>query len=302
MLYTELRRYHANYRNSKMEENKNEECACVGIRTCLKCEMNHKSETLSQNQRECKHYYYNHATKSAELTTITQNEINELPHFFEFPGVIVINDFISHSEEIALVNAIDGEIWKLSQSGRRKQDFGPKVNFKKQKCKIASFSGLPSYCKFAVDRLSSINGLNDFKTVELCNLEYSPERGSAIDPHFDDSWLWGERLVTLNLLSDSWLTMTWGGSSINWKNLPCIGMIDPTDIKVKIPLRARSLVVLHGPARHSWKHGILREDIKNRRVCCTFRELSFEFLNGNQRNQGCNLLKIANTFSGNVVI
>lgn len=33
--------------------------------------------------------------------------------------------------------------------------------------------------------------LEDFRPVEQCNLDYSPERGSAIDPHLDDAWLWG---------------------------------------------------------------------------------------------------------------
>eukprot|EP01066_Platyproteum_vivax_P017942 Platyproteum_vivax@DN7459_c0_g1_i10.p1 len=39
-------------------------------------------------------------------------------------------------------------------------------------------------------------------------MEYTPERGSAIDPHFDDFWLWGERLLTLNLLTNTTLTFS----------------------------------------------------------------------------------------------
>ena len=50
---------------------------------------------------------------------------------------------------------------------------------------------------------SNVTSLNDFRCVELCNLCYEPDRGAAIDPHKDDEWLWGERLVTLNLLSDT---------------------------------------------------------------------------------------------------
>uniref|UniRef100_K7F0I8 Alpha-ketoglutarate-dependent dioxygenase AlkB-like domain-containing protein n=1 Tax=Pelodiscus sinensis TaxID=13735 RepID=K7F0I8_PELSI len=52
------------------------------------------------------------------------------------------------------------------------------------------------------------SALEDFFPVEQCNLDYLPERGSAIDPHFDDWWLWGERLVSLNLLSKTVLSMS----------------------------------------------------------------------------------------------
>ena len=34
-------------------------------------------------------------------------------------------------------------------------------------------------------------------------LEYDPSRGAAIAPHIDDSWIWGERIVTCSLLSCS---------------------------------------------------------------------------------------------------
>ena len=51
-------------------------------------------------------------------------------------------------------------------------------------------------------------GLSAYEPVEQCHLDYSPDRGSAIDPHRDDTWLWGEQLVTVNLLADSVLTFT----------------------------------------------------------------------------------------------
>lgn len=57
-------------------------------------------------------------------------------------------------------------------------------------------------------KFKEISELSDFKIVELCHLEYCPERGASIDPHADDSWLWGERLVTINLNSSTVLTLT----------------------------------------------------------------------------------------------
>lgn len=195
---------------------------------------------------------------------------------FNFSGVEIIPNFISPEEEKALINEIDFISWKESQSGRRKQDYGPKVNFKKQKVKFATFNGLPSYINPIIMRMNNLPYLKDFKVVEQCNLDYSSERGSHIDSHFDDDWLWGEHLVTLNLLSDTWFTMTYPESELlNLKDISIKGInnelldkmksqsFSPSDltsekVKVKIPMQQRSLIILKGSARYKWKHAIER--------------------------------------------
>ena len=136
--------------------------------------------------------------------------------------------------------------------------------------------------------MSHIPVLQNFQPVELCNLEYIPERGSSIDPHFDDFWVWGERLVTLNLLSETAYTMT------SDKEL---------GIKVKIPFPRRSLLVLYGPARHEWQHSICRSDIRSRRIGITVRELTAEFLEGgSEESVGKDLLETASSFQGVTVV
>lgn len=140
----------------------------------------------------------------------------------------------------------------------------------------------------------------DFSPVELCNLDYRPERGAAIDPHLDDSWLWGERLVTFNLLSDTVLTF----STPNHTPSPQVTMetqnhtpnptpsshatvanhtSDPTpssQVAVEISMPRRSLIVVSGTARGDWLHSIQRQHVTSRRVAITLRELSEEFLPG----------------------
>ncbi|CAM2103948.1 unnamed protein product [Caretta caretta] len=123
-------------------------------------------------------------------------------------GVFLLEEFINQDEESEMVQLMDQDDWKLSQSGRRKQDYGPKVNFKKKKLKAGGFIGLPSFSQEIVQRMKAHSMLEDFFPVEQCNLDYLPERGSAIDPHFDDWWLWGERLVSLNVLSKTVLSMS----------------------------------------------------------------------------------------------
>jgi len=126
-----------------------------------------------------------------------------------------------------------------------------------------------------------VPGLTDFVPVELCNLEYAPERGSAIDPHLDDNWLWGKRLVTINLLSDTFLTFTSGTEQL------------------LVPQPRRSLVVVSGSARHIWKHSINRQHIVSRRLSITLRELSAIFLPGGEQEElGRELLATASSYAG----
>ena len=123
------------------------------------------------------------------------------------PGIKFFLDFISVDEESKLLQDLDRLPWDLSQSGRRKQNFGPRANFKKRKTKVGNFAGFPSCTQFIQERFSTVpEYLNGYRTVEQCSIEYKPETGSCIEPHIDDVWIWGERIVQLNLLSDSVLT------------------------------------------------------------------------------------------------
>lgn len=125
-----------------------------------------------------------------------------------YPFVQIIEDFVSEAEEAALVRDCDELPWDASQSGRRKQNFGPKANFNGRKVKAGRFSGFPLATRFVQDRFATVATLTGYRTVEQCAIEYRPETGACIEPHVDDAWVWGERIVQLNLLSDSVLTLT----------------------------------------------------------------------------------------------
>ena len=50
----------------------------------------------------------------------------------DFDGIFLVEDFLTEAEEASLVEQIEADPnWKESQSGRRKIDYGPQVNFKK---------------------------------------------------------------------------------------------------------------------------------------------------------------------------
>ncbi|KAK0148764.1 Alpha-ketoglutarate-dependent dioxygenase alkB 4 [Merluccius polli] len=272
-------------------------CGCKGIRSCLLCERLKGGDQLNGNEAKVKlHFCYEPVLKLA---------VHEdgKPTSFPFPGVFIWEDFLSEEEEEVLVREMDKNVWSPSQSGRKKQDFGPKVNFKKRKVRLGDFQGLPAISKALVERMVREPVLAGFQPVEQCNLDYHPERGSSIDPHLDDSWLWGERLVTVNMLSDIVLTMSRHATRALELGLGSEDINDDEkeeeqEVQVAVRLPRRSLVVLYGEARHEWKHAIHREDVTARRLCSTYRELSAEFLPGGpQAEVGGRLLDVALSFS-----
>ncbi|KAL8581231.1 hypothetical protein ACOMHN_038331 [Nucella lapillus] len=260
-----------------------ESCGCKGVRSCLICEGTKSVTTETTQSSETEVYSF-----CLECCTAFRETLSQHPHHHVgsvlFQGITIIQEFISPEEEDFLRDHIYQASFVVSQSGRRKQDFGPKVNFKKKKLRADKFSGLPNYAKFLFDRMQTYPELSDFLPVELCNLEYCADRGAAIDPHFDDFWVWGERLVTVNLLSDSVLSFT-------NEALP--------NVEVQVPLLQRSLIVVEGDARNVWRHGIHRHHITGKRIATTLRELTPEFLEGGQRaEEGKRLLDVALQFQG----
>lgn len=218
-----------------------------------------------------------------------------------YDGVYLQLNFVSPEEGQFLIEACDAMDWDLSQSGRRKQNFGPKVNFKKRKLKLGDFNGFPRFSKIVHDKFKNVDVMKDFRTVEQCALEYDPDKGASIDPHIDDCWIWGERVVSLSLLSDSVLTMTLFKGSLEKYNLSCcydyINNFDrffteDRDIIVRIPMPSCSLLVLTGSARYAWEHCILRSDITTRRICLAYRELTPPYLeDGKLYAEGQDVLK-----------
>jgi len=213
-------------------------CACKGRRTCALCinpEIN--PDTVAR----------------PVLPTIIPKNDEE----FLDKGVQVIRNFLTpeeHDKVVALI--LENEKFTDSQSGRKKVDYGPRVNFRKKKIKLPpTFIGFPSYVKFIIDRLYE---KCNFKTHEVLFLEYEPERGAHIDPHLDDEWAWGEQIINLNLLSPTVLTLA------NSKN------------EIAVTLNCGDLMVLTKEARHVWTHEIKQEHITEHRLCITVRDISKE--------------------------
>ena len=111
--------------------------------------------------------------------------------------------------------------------------------------------------------------MQGFQPVELNILEYQEERGSHIAPHFDDFWIWGERIIGINLLEAT--TMTF------YKT------IGKTPIEIEIFVPKRSMYLISGKSRTLWMHGIKQEHIRGRRMVLTLREVASKFKSENEQ-------------------
>jgi len=314
--------------------NTNRPCGCKSFNSCYLCEAQYglsgiepALEKIDQLEEQrifcplCRHLY--------DPVGHTLHLCGQTPSEF-FPGLEIYPNFISFTEELRLFHDLDSVPWDTSQSGRRKQNYGPKANFKKRKVKMGSFRGFPLNTKFLQDRFKSIPSLEDFRPVEQCSIEYRPETGARIDPHIDDCWVWGERIVQLNTMCDSMLTLFpyvgdpyrynledvsrypkimndfTGLVDFNpfnklrkWDEFKSYGVEQKRDLKrvIRVPLPRRSLLVMYGNPRYNWEHCILRRDIASRRIVIAYREFTPTYLpNGPEEAAGREILAKAENF------
>ncbi|KAF0294848.1 Alpha-ketoglutarate-dependent dioxygenase alkB 4 [Amphibalanus amphitrite] len=125
---------------------------------------------------------------------------------------------------------------------------------------MGSFKGFPEFGRRVQERLTREPVLAGYQTIEQCSLEYRANEGSCISPHIDDC------------LAPS------AQEPLLWHQLSR----PPT---VRLPMPARSLLVMQAEARYEWLHGILRSDISGRRVCLALREFTPAFMPGGEEEQ-----------------
>lgn len=287
-------------------------CCCTGLRYCRSCFSTERVNKILEGQinfRKPEEVILNQFTKdrtsSCSFLQLAPSSLSLCPNcgiVFDLPrlvencsdhslvspsklqveGVFIIKEGVTEEQERFLMECLDKELgWKESQSGRRKLEFGPKRNFKKKKVKLPENVGMPSVLaplcdiasQFAVEKTEK-----EFYIAEVSVLDYSANRLSGFDPHVDDTWLWGERIVGANLLSDAVFTF-----------------VNSESVSVNVVLPRRSLFMMSGKSRYEWMHGINPCYIKGRRVSITMRELSDEInLQDPEMCEG--ILRAAKTF------
>lgn len=181
----------------------------------------------------------------------------------EIGGLNYFSSYISESEEVVLLAAIDSEYW-LDDLKRRVQHYGFRYDYKSRKVDSTMYLGsLPSWACSIAERLVA-NGHMTVQPNQLIVNEYLP--GQGISAHVDCIPCFGPTLSSLSLNSSCLMDLT---------------SLKGTD-KVSILLNPRSLLVLGGSARYQWKHAIAARKSdrvdgsilqRGRRVSLTFRNV-----------------------------
>jgi len=195
-----------------------------------------------------------------------------------FGGLVVWPDFVSEAEAGCLLEEIESRPFTPAQSGKHKQHFGPRMNFRRKSMNPSRFEGLPSFARDLERRVREraaaeeeapglVRALEPYVTTDTFVLRYDAAQASNLDLHVDDTFAYGELILDLSLESDGWLTFLDGD--------PQSG-IDRAFTCVRAALPSRSMALLFGPARSAWFHGIRAEDTTGRRTSITLRTLGSE--------------------------
>lgn len=198
-----------------------------------------------------------------------------------FRGVRLYPNALERAEAETLLARIEARPFAPSQSGKQKQHFGARFNFMRRRMNAERFAGLPDYAGWIEDRLRALvaadragdptdlaaarRALETYQTTDVFVLRYLERERSNLDFHVDDVFAYGEAIVDLSLDSDSVLSFLAPAAGRGGAPGPDI---------VRVPLPARSLALLYGPARFEWQHAILPEDVRGVRTSITLRTLA----------------------------
>jgi len=179
------------------------------------------------------------------------------------PGLTYFSDFIEGPMQDRLIQTIDRQPWEKSLK-RRVQQYGYKYDYKIRAIDATEPLGpLPTWADQLASVLHKRGILNTIPDQVIVN-EYLP--GQGIASHIDRESCFGEAIAILSL-----------GSSVVM-NFSDAGSQEPLECWLK----PRSLLLLEGPARYQWRHGIAARKrdryqgtfhARSRRVSLTFRRV-----------------------------
>jgi alkylated DNA repair dioxygenase AlkB len=182
-----------------------------------------------------------------------ETESIDLP---KIPGLGYLPNYISKAEEAALIAAIDAAAWNTSWQ-RRRQLYGASYGRAEGEPRT-----MPAWSTKLAERMFA-EGITTRSFDQLLVNEYQP--GQGISMHCDYE-TFDDTVVSLSLLS------------------PCVmDFRNPQgNRRESLLLEPRSLLVLSGPARYEWQHGIAarKSDVwqgmkipRSRRISVTFRSV-----------------------------
>ena len=267
-------------------------CACTGVRWCARClDPQVRARFKLDDPVPCPEILRERpgpgpAQPAGAPLHFFDPVTQSAPSCPEFRGLRVYRDLLDAAEEAALLTELEQTPFFAAQSGKGKQHYGPRINFNKRRMNTQVFRGIPAYARrierrlrerarddptlSQPDREQLEAALSSYETTDVFVLRYQPEQASNLDFHLDDTFAYGELIADLSLESDAWLSFLRGrpGSEVEGSER----LVDEP-ICVRVPLPARSLAILYGPARFEWEHAVLAYDIERRRTSVTLRTL-----------------------------
>jgi len=173
-------------------------------------------------------------------------------------GLIYIPEYIASDKESSLIKTINKKKWDNTLS-RRVQHYGYRYDYKARTVSPELYIGsLPKWLNDLAVQLQN-DGLSEEAPDQVIVNEYQP--GQGISAHIDCESCFGPRIFSLSLGSTAIMEFTISGKP-----------------KKEVVLDRRSLVMMYGDARSTWKHSIPAR-LKDRgvergtRVSLTFRSV-----------------------------
>ena len=180
----------------------------------------------------------------------------------EVPGLSLIHDYITTTEETRLWNELDKLPWVVDFT-RKLQYYGYRNELTKPYHLVPIPEDIPQCLHLLMERIVE-DKLNYKRPEQVIINDYLP--GQGIRPHFDRKDYFDNTIIGISLGSDCVMEFT-----------------SPDKQKVNVYIPRRSLYVLEDDARYEWLHGIAGRKtdklgngkvlIRSRRISITFRNV-----------------------------
>jgi alkylated DNA repair dioxygenase AlkB len=198
-----------------------------------------------------------------QRTLFDEPEAEAVPAYTVIEGLRYVPDFVTLEEQDRLLRQIDAGEWRADLR-RRVQHYGYRYDYKSRSVDYSMRLGeLPPWAAELAGKLLAESYFNELPDQVIVN-EYEP--GQGISNHIDCEPCFTGVIASLSLGSECVMNFTNKES----------GLVIP------VLLEPCSLVVLQGPARYEWMHGIparKSDEIagrtlrRSRRVSLTFRKV-----------------------------
>jgi len=207
------------------------------------------------------------------------------------PGLLLIPDFVTPEEENVMMTELDGGEWSLGtfRGTRMSQHFGTTIDYAAGTITKTRQDPVPPCFEGLFQKMrDEVPAIHDFFPNQLHVHSYERRMGHSIGAHVDDRQFSGPFIGNLSLVDDCYMTFSPDKTNVTTRafddgllyqegppSLPVVRVVSDKDQTYEILLPRRSLSVMMGDSRFSWKHAVYTENLLgDRRISVTMRQHS----------------------------